>query len=148
MGKYKSHTVMAIEVKAPFTDTGGIRHKTNNKRGLLAKDLDALTAAMVNGVPLTYELFAMFECYVVNKRGKLIKATKKELWENYGVKYPTEWGYHPTEGEQEVNDAIKSLAKSHGLKVKRKGWRRVELPQPHPKVSAFVDCALYKVQPK
>ena len=147
VGKRESRAFVVVEIKTPFTDPGGIRFKTQRPEGL-PKDIESIKKALDHEVCCAYELVVMFESYAVNKKGKTIQASKAELFSKYGIRWPTEWGYRPTEGEQEVNDAIKSLAKSNGLKVKRKGWRRVELPRPHPKVRAFIDCALYKVQLK
>ena len=143
--KHNLRNVVVVEIKTPFTNRNGIPHKTEEAHGL-PKDLEALATARNNGVRLTYELVVMFECYAVNKKGKYIRTSKRDLWEKYGIKYPTELGYVHCEGEEKVHDAMKRLSKDNGLKGKRiKGWKRVQLPSPHSNIHAFLDCALYKV---
>lgn len=149
VGEHKERTALVVEIKTPFTNPGGIPHKTEEAHGL-PKDLERLATARNNGVRLTYELVVMFECYAVSKKGKLIRVSDAKLWEvKYGIKYPTERGYVHREGEKKVHDAMKKLSKDNGLKVKRiKGWDRVELPSPSRNIRAFIDCALYKVRQK
>ena len=148
VGERNSRTAIAIEIKTPSTDRGGIPHKTEREHGL-PKDMKALAAAKADGVPRTYELVALFGCYAVNKKGKRIQASNTELREKYGIEYPTERDYFHREGEGKVHDAIKRLSKDNGLEAKRiKGWKRVKLPSSHSNIYTFIDCALYKVQPK
>jgi len=148
VGERNSRVAVVVEIKAPFTDSGGISGKTEKAHGF-PKDVDALGKAMGSGVPLAYELVVMFECYAVNRKGKRIKVPNVKSWEEYGIKWPTEQGYDPKEGENEVSTALKRLAKGRSLKAKRiKGWDRIELPRPKPNIRAFLDCALYKVQLK
>ena len=143
-----SRTAIVIEIKAPFTNRNGIPHKTEGEHGL-PKDMKTLAEAKADGVPRTYELVALFGCYAVNKKGKRIQASNTELREKYGIEYPTERDYFHREGEGKVHDAIKRLSKDNGLEAKRiKGWKRVKLPSSHSNIYTFIDCALYKVQPK
>ena len=147
VGKHNLQTIMVVEIKTPFTDPGGIAFKTKKPEGL-PKDIRSLGKALEHGVPAAYELVTMFECYGVDKKGKFIQASNAELLTNYGIRWPTERAYDPSKGEQKVNEAMAGLARERNLRVKRKGWRRIELPRPVRKVRAFLDCALYKVQQK
>ena len=147
VGKHDLQTIMVVEIKTPFTDPGGIAFKTKKPEGL-PKDICSLGKALEHGVPAAYELVAMFECYGVDKKGKFIQASNDEFLTKYGIRWPTERGYDPGKGEQKVNQAMAGLARERNLKVKRKGWRRVELPRPVRKVRPYLDCALYKVQLK
>lgn len=153
VGKYRARTAVVVEVKTPFTNSGGIPHKTKRPLGL-PKDMNSLKQALRNGVPLAYELVVMFECYALDKKGNImvladsINRNERALKDEYGIRWPTKLGYDPHEGEQEVNEALKNLARKHNLRLRRKGWRSVELPPPNPNILSFIDCALYKVQLK
>ena len=148
VGMRKSRTALAVEIKTPFTNSGGIHFKTERPEGL-PKDINSLGTALDNGVQVAYELVVMYGCCAVNKRGKRIQGNKAHLWQKYGIRYPTKSGYVHREGEKQVNDALKGLARDRGLKVTRlKGWQNVLLPSPQPNIRTFLDCALYKVQPR
>ena len=71
VGKYASEVVTVVEVKTPFTDSGGLRFHTGNN-GTLTKDANALLAALGDGVISTYELITIFECYPVDSSGNVV----------------------------------------------------------------------------
>ncbi len=148
--------LIAVEVKTPFTNHDGIRHKTRRPQGL-PKDMDSLMAAMVEGAAAGYTLITPIGCYPINSSGNVvilhraIGRNEKAIKEEYGIQWPTRHDYETsdTNGRQEVDRAMKELARERRLDVTQiKGWTNVELPSPKPDIRAFLDCALYKVQLK
>ena len=151
-----SGPVVAVEVKTPFTNHDGIRHKTRRPQGL-PKDMDSLLAAVDYGAFAGYALITPIGCYPIDSDGTMVKLhqaigrNEKAVKEAYGIQWPTRHDYETSanNGRQEVDRAMRDLARERKLLVTQlKGWTSVELPSPKPDIRAFLDCALYKVQPK
>ena len=152
-----SEMLMAVEVKTPFTNHDGIRHKTRRNSVYLPKDMDSLKAALESGVMAAYELVTPIGCYPMDSDGEMIvleraigknEAAVKTL---YGIKWPTRHDYetNASNGKPEVDLSMRELADERGLKViQLKGWEKVLLPSPKPSIRTFLDCALYKVRIK
>lgn len=152
-----SEILVAVEVKTPFTNRDGIRHKTRRNSKYLPKDMDSLKAALESGVMAAYELVTPIGCYPVDSDGEMIvldstivrnEAAAKT---QYGIKWPTRHDYetNASNGKPEVDLSMRELADERGLKViQLKGWEKVLLSSPKPSIRTFLDCALYKVQIK
>ena len=149
-----SATVAVVEVKTPFTNNDGIRNKTL-KPEHLPKDMDALKAALQGGVDVAYSLITPIGCYPVDSQGEMIilnansiMGNEKEVKAKHKIQWPTRPDYETSNqhGKQEVDRAMTDLAGERSLIVRRiKGWNSVDLPNPHPRVHAFMDFALYRV---
>ena len=152
-----SEAIAKIEIKVPFTNKDGIRHKTRRKSIYLPKDMDSLKAALEDGVIAAYELVTPIGCFPVDSDGEMI-VLEKSIGKNentvkaqYGIKWPTRHDYETNvgNGKQEVDIAMEELAIERGLEVTRlKDWQKVLLPSPQPNIHTFLDCALYKVKLK
>ena len=66
-----SGPVAAVEVKTPFTNHDGIRHKTRRPQGL-PKDMDSLMAAVVDGASAAYALITPIGCYPIDSGGTMV----------------------------------------------------------------------------
>ena len=152
-----SEIFMAIEVKTPFTNHDGIRHKTRRNSDYLPKDMDSLKAALKDGVTAAYALVTPIGCYPADSNGEMIRLdtsirkNETAVKAQYGITWPTRHDYetNPSNGKPEVDLAMRELADERGLKVVQlKGWAKVLLPSPKPNICTFLDCALYKVQLK
>ena len=149
-----SATVAVVEVKTPFTNNDGIRNKTL-KPEHLPKDMDALKAALQDGVDVGYSLITPIGCYPVDSQGEMIilnansiNGNEKEVKAKHKIQWPTRPDYETSNqhGKKEVDRAMTDLAGERSLMVRRiKGWNSVDLPSPRPRVHAFMDFALYRV---
>ena len=152
LGEYMSEAIIVVEVKTPFTNHDGIRFHTD-KNKTLTKDTNALLAALRDGVVCTYELITLFECYSVDSKGNVvilqnaIRSNEKAVKETYDIHWPTRKDYDYRKGEVEVDYAMGRIADEVGLRAERiKGWERIELTGARRDISAYLDCALFKVE--
>ncbi|MCY3544207.1 MAG: hypothetical protein OXH22_09220 [Chloroflexi bacterium] len=99
---HKNQRIAVIEVKSIFTDPGGISSKTGKGKGL-EKDMQSLKLALDIGIPNSYELVALFECFPVNKSKPINVSDSRIQWQRMQ-------NYNPIEAEQKVNGALDRLS--------------------------------------
>ena len=140
--KQKQELIAVVEVKTPFTDSGGISSKTNGTR----KDMKALKVALDTEVIAAYELVTPIGAYPVRSNGDIIDMSKKAVQHKYGIQWPMSDTY-PVSGKRDVDKAMKSLSAERDLSVTQiRGWKHIDLPRPQARVHSFIDCALYKLE--
>ncbi len=139
--KQRQEVIAVVEVKTPFTDSGGIRSKTDQ----LPKDMGALKVALDAEVTAAYELVTPIGSYPVRSNGDMIVMSKKAVTDKYGIQWPM-CNTYPVSGKRDVDKAMNTFSAEHDLNVTQiRDWKHIDLPRPRPRVHSFIDCALYKV---
>jgi len=96
---------VAIEMKAPWTNQDGIKHKMDRAEGI-SKDIRTLKSYAMDGTPIGIEVMLLvelflkheFDLYVPNARMRAgdFERLSVQLWE---MKYPTRQDYDPARSQ-------------------------------------------------